>query len=112
MQNKSRLLVGSINVTRVIEELNAKNNAFYKSPKNGDIYLNTKIWLNEEPDQFKNDGSIQINPPKDSEFTSKYIGNVRFVEMKSNEVTDNDLQNIPDLSSIEIDNIGNEEPPF
>lgn len=64
MQNKSRLLVGSINVTRLIDELNAKSDAFYKSPKNGDIYLNAKIWLNEEPDQFKNDGSIQINPKK------------------------------------------------
>lgn len=96
---KSKLLLGSINATRLIDELKKGNKAFYKSQNSNDIFVNVKVWLNEEKDQFKNDASIQINPSAENKEDAKYIGNLRFLENKINE---KDLNNLPDLNNLDI----------
>ena len=45
----SKLLVGSINLTKLNNLARAANKAFSKS-KNGDIYCNINVWLNDEAD--------------------------------------------------------------
>ena len=120
MQNnrKSRLLLGSINFTRLTEQLQAKNKCFYKTDK-GEIYASVKVWVSDEVDQFKNNATIQLNPEKESNCESSYVGNFKFVEIKPKDLTDEDLENIPDLGSIDVPTIGynssqeeEEETPF
>lgn len=113
-QRKSRLLLGSINITRLNEQLQAKNQCFYKT-ENGNIYANVKIWVSDEVDKFKNNATIQLNPEKESSSDNSYIGNFKFVEVKPKEVTDEDLQNIPNLQEIEVPTLSNnqeDEHPF
>lgn len=110
--SENRLMTGSINVTRLLNELNAKNDSFFKR-ENGDIYVNIKLWLNKEPDQYKNDGSIQLNPKKDSQCEAKYIGNFRNVPKPS--ISENDIPQI-DTNGIEvratIQEIDNDDLPY
>ena len=111
---KSKLLLGSINATRLIDELKKGNKAFYKSQNSNDIFVNVKVWINEEKDKFNNDASIQMNPAVEFKDDAKYIGNLRFIENKINE---NDLSNIPDTESLDVpisqfDKTGEDETPF
>lgn len=65
-------------MTKLLEEAKAGKSAFTKSAKNGNIYCNIAMWLNDEKDQFGNDGSIQINGKKEErekEGKGAYVGN-------------------------------------
>lgn len=66
------------------EKAKQGHSAFNKSEKNGKIYVNVLQWLNEKPDEFGNDSSIQLNPKKDAPETEKkqYIGNMKYIESK------------------------------
>lgn len=89
----SKLFTGSICLTDISENFKKKHSGFSKSEKNGKIYANVSIWINDQPDQFGNDGSIQINPKKDSQDSKFYIGNVKLSEVKNSQVgiTDSDI---------------------
>jgi len=67
----------SINMTKLKKELIAKPELIaFVSKKTGDSYVNVTIWINSDLDDFNNDVSIQLNPPKDVELDHKiYIGN-------------------------------------
>jgi hypothetical protein len=97
---KSKLLLGSINATRLIDELKKNNKAFYKSQNSNDIFVNVKVWLNEEKDQFKNDASIQINPSAENKEDAKYIGNLRFLENKINYTIGDTVMSSVDLKPL------------
>lgn len=100
----SQLFTGSINLTKLLEEAKAGKSAFTKSPKNGNIYCNIAMWLNDERDQYGNDGSIQINGKKESKETEgkgAYIGN--FMKQGAGEptpVTAADAAALPDISGL------------
>lgn len=49
--------------------------------KNGKVYTNVVIWINDDEDKFGNIGSISLSEPKDSQEKKTYIGN--FKEPKS-----------------------------
>lgn len=75
------ILSGSICVTDLVEQINAGHSAGNWG-KNGKIYANVTVFVNDEPDKFKNDGSICLNSSKEgrqkeSEKKTFYIGNVK-----------------------------------
>ena len=53
----SKLILASIDVTKI------EKNLLYKGKKG--TYLNLSIWLNDEPDQYGDDCSIQQTTKKD-----------------------------------------------
>lgn len=49
--------------------------------KNGKRYINIKVWINDTPDKFGNDASIQtVNKPEHQSEKNVYIGNLRHSE--------------------------------
>lgn len=100
----SQLFTGSINLTKLLEEAKAGKSAFTKSAKNGNIYCNIAMWLNDEKDQYGNDGSIQINGKKEDrekEGKGAYIGN--FMKQGAGEPiapAAADLAALPDLANL------------
>lgn len=58
------------------------------SEKNGKKYLNINLWLNDEPDQFNNNGSIQVSQSKEEREAGakkQYIGNFKYAQKKQDE---------------------------
>jgi hypothetical protein len=54
--------------------------------KNGKLYLSVDIWINDQPDNYGNTGSISIRQSKEereAKIKKTYIGNLKPVE-KSN----------------------------
>lgn len=54
------------------------------SEKNGKKYLNINLWLNDEPDQFQNNGSIQVSQSKEEHeavVKKQYIGNFKYAKV-------------------------------
>jgi hypothetical protein len=83
----SKLLQCKIDVTKIDKAL------LYKGEKG--IYLNFNVWLNDKPDKYGNDCSIEQQTPKDAD--KNYIGNGKYykpreVQMEpSNSKDNNDL---------------------
>ena len=78
-----QILSGSICVTDLVAQINAGHSSGNWG-KNGKLYANVTVWVNDEPDQYKNDGSISLNSSKEgrtkeSEKKTFYIGNVKKV---------------------------------
>lgn len=93
----AKLNVGSICVTDLLEQAKAKHSAFVKSEKNGKIYANIKVWVNDTPDQYGNHISLQLNSSKERKDIEEkvYIGNAKQVEMKEPQpIGDNDVKGI------------------
>ena len=56
-----------------------------KSEKNGKLYLSVDIWVNEQPDQYGNIGSINVRQSKEEREAKEkktYIGNFKQLEGK------------------------------
>lgn len=91
-----KLMTGSICLSELNEQAKKGHSAFSRG-KNGRIYLNVKVWLNEEKDQYGNNASVQLNPKKDMEKENIYIGNLKYAEAKEPDpLKENDMSNIPD----------------
>jgi hypothetical protein len=92
----STLLTGSICLSDLLEQAKKQHSAFAKSEKNNKIYFNVKVWINDTKDQFGNDASVQLNPKKDHEPESMYIGNLKTLERKEPEpLKEDDVNEIP-----------------
>lgn len=88
-----KLLLGSINLSELLEKAKKQHSAFNKAT-NGKIYANVVIWLNDEPDQFGNNVSIALSNKKDAETEKTYIGNAKYFTPKEPEplsITDAEL---------------------
>jgi len=74
----SKMITGSLNLTKILDKAKEKHSAFAKAD-NGDIYMNLLIWENDEKDKYGNDFSVQLNPKKDAADTEKkqYVGNLK-----------------------------------
>jgi len=73
----AQILTGSICLTDIPKD------KITKSEKNGKLYLNINVFINDEPDQYSNNGAIAIQQSKDErEAKAKrtYIGNVKFAQ--------------------------------
>ncbi len=98
----SKLFSGSICLSDLIDNAKKQHSAFNKG-KNGKIYANVAIWLNDEPDQFGNHISVQISSKKElREQEGKiYVGNAKLFEREAPEpLSDNDAEYIPDASDL------------
>lgn len=81
---------GSIDFTKLVEMAKAGNKAFTKN-ENGKIYLNVKVWVNDELDKFGNVASFQSafkGAQKEDKF---YFGNLKESTPIEEEVTANDV---------------------
>lgn len=91
----AKFFTGSISVSKLLEEAKKPHSAFYTG-KDDKKYLNVKIWVNEEPNQFGDHISIQFNGKKDAENYKVYLGNAKAVEQKEPaQFTEKDSQEIP-----------------
>jgi hypothetical protein len=86
----SKLLSGSINLSKIdktkIISTDKNGNPF----ENGSKFLNIVVWINDEPDQYGNNASIQISQSKEereSGVKSIYIGNLKQPQTRNNEPT-------------------------
>ena len=68
----SKLLQCRLDVTKIDKDL------LYKGEKG--VYLNFNVWLNDEPDKYNNDASIEQQTPRDA--PKNYIGNGKFYKPK------------------------------
>lgn len=77
----AKLFYGSICIDTIMEQGKAKHSAFQKG-KNGKIYANISVWLNDEPDEYDNVMSLKLSASKealekDKEQGKIYIGNCK-----------------------------------
>ena len=95
----SKLLVGSIDFTKLLDEAKKGNKAFSRA-SNGKIYLNLNVWINEEKDKFGNIASLQssfVDAQKEDKF---YFGNLKEIEQKLPEPIAENSSEIPDSSDL------------
>jgi len=92
-----KLFTGSISLTKLLAEAKKPHSAFYTG-KDSNKYCNIKIWVNDEPDQFGNHVSIQLNGKNDTEDYKVYLGNLKSFEQKEPEqFNQNDAKEIADI---------------
>jgi hypothetical protein len=68
---------GSICMSDLSTAFKAKHSAFNTSEKNGKLYANIAVWMNDEPDQYGNILSFQLNSIKDAPDEKVYFGNAK-----------------------------------
>jgi len=71
---------GSICLTDLGDAYKANHSAFNKSEKNGKVYANIAVWMNDEPDKYGNILSFQLNSKKDATDEKVYFGNAKLPE--------------------------------
>lgn len=94
-------LQGSINFTELMNAAKAANTAFSRSEKNKQVYANVTLWINDEPDQYGNTVSLQLNPKRDTPDKKIYFGNFKG-ELSANKKKP-DYEQLPDSKSDDDD---------
>ena len=67
---------GSIDFSKLLEQAKAGNKAFTKT-ENGKIYLNVRVYVNDEVDRFGNIASLQSNFKGAQKEDKFYFGNLK-----------------------------------
>jgi hypothetical protein len=72
------ILTGSLCLTDISEAYKKKHSAFTKAA-NGKIYMDFTQFINDKPDQYKNDSSLLLNSKKEKKESEGkvYIGNAK-----------------------------------
>ena len=86
----SKLLSGSINLSKIDKTKIISTDKNGNPLENGSKFLNIVVWINDEPDQYGNNASIQISQSKEereSGVKSIYIGNLKQPQTRNNEPT-------------------------
>ena len=86
----SKLLIGSIDLTKIDKTKIVTADKNGKPFENGAKYLNVVVWINDEADKYGNNASIQISQSKEereSGVKATYIGNLKEPQSRSNEPT-------------------------
>ena len=76
----SKMLVGSIDLNKIDKTKIVSTDKDGKPFQNGAKYLNVVVWVNDAPDQYGNDASIQLGQTKEERDASQkatYIGNLK-----------------------------------
>lgn len=82
--SNGKFYTGSINLTELLENAKKGHSAFVRA-ESGMIYVNVKMWVNEEPNQYGKHASIQLNPKQDSQEQSVYVANFKHQDKKGPE---------------------------
>jgi len=72
----SKSYYGSIDFSKLLEQAKSGNKAFSKS-ENGKIYLNLRMYINDEEDKFGNVASFQSNFKGAQKEDKFYFGNMK-----------------------------------
>ncbi len=88
---------GSIDFSKLMEQAKAGNKAFSKN-ENGKIYLNVKVWVNDELDKFGNCASFQSSFKGAQKEDKFYFGNLKESTTVVEAVEENDLLDLDDLA--------------
>ena len=96
-----KMITGSLCLTEILELAKQGHSAFSKG-KNEKIYFNILVWENDEPDQYQNNFSVQLNPKKDAPETEKkkYIGNMKHTATNATPVSTYDLPTQEELDGL------------
>lgn len=81
---------GSIDFTKLVEMAKSGNKAFTKT-ENGKIYLNVRVWVNDEEDKYGNVASFQSNFKGAEKEDKFYFGNLKESTPINTEVSENDI---------------------
>ena len=92
----SQLLYGSLCLSDINEHAKKGHKAFSRG-KNGKIYFNVNVWINDEPDQYNNDASVQLNFKDAMKDDQEYVGNLRISSGKPIAPDSVDLPNEDDF---------------
>lgn len=87
---------GSIDFSKLLEQAKAGNKAFTKT-ENGKIYLNVRVWVNDEEDKFGNIASFQSNFKGAQKEDKFYFGNLKESKALEIEVKYEDVPSADDL---------------
>jgi hypothetical protein len=87
---------GSIDFSKLLEQAKAGNKAFTKN-ENGKIYLNVRVWVNDELDKYGNVASFQSNFKGAQKEDKFYFGNLKESIAVEEAVQSNDVPNADDL---------------
>jgi hypothetical protein len=87
---------GSIDFSKLIEQAKSGNKAFSKS-ENGKIYLNVRMYVNDEVDKFGNIASFQSNFKGATKEEKFYFGNMKESTPMDNPVAVADVPETDDL---------------
>lgn len=69
--------MGSINLSKLLANAKIGHSSFTRAGKDKEVFVNVTLWLNEEPDKFKNVMSVHLNPAKDSGDEKVYFANFK-----------------------------------
>jgi len=75
-----KMLTGSIKLHKIEKTKIVTTNKYGEPFMDGAKYLNIVLWINDEPDQFGNNASIQVSQTKeerDQRIKPTYIGNLK-----------------------------------
>ena len=87
---------GSIDFSKLMEQAKAGNKAFTKN-ENGKIYLNVKVYVNDEVDKYGNIASLQSNFKGATKEDKFYFGNLKESTPIEVAVVDADIVSADDL---------------
>jgi hypothetical protein len=87
---------GSIDFSKLIEQAKSGNKAFSKS-ENGKIYLNVRMYVNDEVDKYGNVASFQSNFKGATKEEKFYFGNLKESTPIENKI---DVVDIPDFDGL------------
>jgi hypothetical protein len=99
----SKLLYGSMCLSDLSEQFKAGHPAFSKSEKNGKIYVNVTVWVNDEADQYGNHAALQLSKPKDSDMKPIYFGNLKMHQQQANVSNTTSVSNSPNVEDDSLD---------
>ena len=89
-------MYGSINFSKLLEQAKSGNKAFTKT-ENGTIYLNLRVWINDEADTYGNIASLQSNFKGAQKEDKFYFGNLKESTPINEEVQSSDIPDIENL---------------
>lgn len=92
----SQSFYGSIDFSKLLEQAKAGNKAFTKT-ENGKIYLNVRVWVNDEEDKFGNIASFQSNFKGAQKEDKFYFGNLKESKAVEQKVESSDIPSDDDF---------------
>jgi hypothetical protein len=85
----SKMYTGSINLSRI------EKDKIVKGAKSGDLFTNVVVWINDEKDEYGNDGAIQQQTKKGE--AKIYLGNFKAYEKQEDTIVDATPEETDDL---------------
>ncbi|QIG62325.1 hypothetical protein [Tenacibaculum phage JQ] len=101
------MLTGSIDLNKIDKSKVVTTDKNGNPFSNGAKYLNVVVWLNDTPDQYGNNASIQISQSKEEREQKQkatYIGNLKEYQSNVNDIPVNGAETVaPDLGGASDD---------